>query len=201
MKKERAVFLDRDGTINVEVNYLNNVDQLNLIDGTARAIEMLNNKGFKVIIFTNQAAIARGYLSEDYLDVIHQELKNMLEAENAFIDAVYYCPHHPTAGTGAYTKNCQCRKPNPGMLLTAAEEHRIDLSASYTVGDKLSDLGAGHAVGCKNILVRTGYGREAEKEIPNHHFRPDYIADNLLAASKWILDENQGRFGDDTANR
>ncbi len=195
----QAVFLDRDGTINIEVNYLNNVDQLKLIDGTAKAIQMLNNKGFKVIVFTNQAAIARGYLTEDYLSVIHKEMKRILESQNAYIDAIYYCPHHPTAGDGVYTRTCDCRKPNPGMLLQAAQELDIDLSASYTVGDKMSDLAVGNAVHCKNILVRTGYGKEAEKEIPNYNFQPDYVADHLLAAAKWILEHNQGRHQNDSA--
>lgn len=197
--KYRAVFLDRDGTVNEEVNYLNNVDQLKLIDGTAEAVQLLNNMGFKVIIFTNQAAIARGFLSEDGLQVIHQEMKKMLAAQNARIDAIYYCPHHPTAGEGIYKKECECRKPNPGMLLQAAEDLDIDLSASFTVGDKMSDLAAGKAVHCKNILVRTGYGTETETEIPNYSFQPDYIADNLLEAAKWILKHHQGRPGNATA--
>lgn len=191
----RGVFLDRDGTINEEVNYLNKIDQLKLIDGTTEAIRLLNNAGYKVVVITNQAAIARGYLTEEYLTVIHAKMEKMLREGNAYLDAIYYCPHHPTAGLGSYKVDCRCRKPGSGMLEQAASELNIDLTASFIIGDKISDLGAGVAVGCSKILVRTGYGKKTEKEIQNYPFQPDYIALNLLEAVKWILKEdmNQGR--------
>lgn len=183
---DRAVFLDRDGTINTEVNYLNNIDQLKLIDGTPEAIQILNNMSFRVIVITNQAAVARGFLSEDYLQKINQTLCNMLAEKDAKIDAIYYCPHHPTAGKGRYLQDCDCRKPRPGMLLQAAKAWQIDLTQSYVIGDKLSDLQAGQAAGCRTIMVLTGYGREHREKIPHAGPVPDYIAGDLLDAAKWI---------------
>lgn len=184
---QRGIFLDRDGTINEEVEYLNNVDQLKLIDGATGAIRLLNNAGYKVVVITNQSGIAKGYLTEDQLAIIHAEFKKMLEKENAYIDAIYYCPHHPEAEVDAYRMDCDCRKPKPGMLTQAAKDLDLDLKSSFIVGDKISDLGAGDAAGCRKILVRTGYGKEMEKELPNTTFQANYIADNVLAAVKWIL--------------
>jgi D-glycero-D-manno-heptose 1,7-bisphosphate phosphatase len=189
----RGVFLDRDGTINEEVNYLRHPDQLRLIVGAAEAIKRLNEAGFKIVICTNQAGVARGYFSEPALQQIHLELIKMLRAQDAHVDAIYYCPHHPTAGIGVYKTDCNCRKPKPGLLQKAARELDIDLRQSFVVGDKPADLRAGDAVGCRTILVRTGYGFESEKELvgskaPSRgEFQPDHIADNLLEASRWIL--------------
>ncbi len=186
-RPHRAVFLDRDGTINTEVNYLNNIDQLKLIDGTPEAIQILNDMNLRVIVITNQAAVARGFLNEDDLTEIHQTLCNMLAEKGAMIDAVYYCPHHPTEGKDRYLQVCDCRKPRPGMLYRAAEDWRVDLTQSYVIGDKLSDLQAGAAAGCRTILVLTGYGREQRDQIPQSGLVPDYIADDLLEAAKWIV--------------
>jgi D-glycero-D-manno-heptose 1,7-bisphosphate phosphatase len=183
----RCVFLDRDGTINEEVNYLSHPEQLRLIDDAAEAIRLLNNAGFKVVVVTNQAGVARGYFSESTVDEIHQALKKNLREKEAQIDAIYYCPHHPVAGVGVYKIDCNCRKPKPGLLETAANELNLDLRQSFVVGDKISDLEAGKAVGCQNILVRTGYGRESEKEVSGYHWQPDFVADNLLEAAEWIL--------------
>jgi D-glycero-D-manno-heptose 1,7-bisphosphate phosphatase len=184
---DRCVFLDRDGTINEEVNYLSDPDQLRLIGGAAEAIKRLNGGGFKVVVITNQAGIARGYFSEATLQQIHRELEKMLRAQEAHIDAIYYCPHHPTAGIGVYKIDCNCRKPKPGLLERAARELNLDLRQSFVVGDKSADLQAGNAVGCRAILVRTGYGRESEMEMANGEFLPEHVADDLLEASRWIL--------------
>ncbi len=188
--KYQAVFLDRDGTVNEEINYLNKVEQLKLIEGAAEGIRMLREAGYKVVIVTNQAAIARGYLAEADLPLIHAALENMLAERGAALDAIYYCPHHPTAGVGAYKIDCECRKPKPGMLRKAAADLDIDLQASYVVGDKLSDLGAGEAVGCRTILVRSGYGREVEQGLAENA-RPDFIADDLAGAARWILSQRR----------
>jgi D-glycero-D-manno-heptose 1,7-bisphosphate phosphatase len=184
---DRCVFLDRDGTINEEVNYLSDPDHLRLIGGAAEAIKRLNGGGFKVVVITNQAGIARGYFSEATLQQIHRELEKMLRAQEAHIDAIYYCPHHPAAGIGVYKIDCNCRKPKPGLLEKAARELNLDLHQSFIVGDKPADLQAGVAVGCRPILVRTGYGRESEMEMADSEFQPEYVADDLLEASRWIL--------------
>lgn len=183
----RCVFLDRDGTINEEVSYLSRPDQLRLIAGAAEAIKQLKHAGLKVVIVTNQAGVARGYFSEPALQQIHLELEKMLRAQEAHIDAIYYCPHHPTAGIGVYKINCSCRKPKPGLLERAARELSLDLHQSFMAGDKPADLQAGEVVGCRTILVRTGYGLESEKELTGGEFQPDHIADDLLEASRWIL--------------
>jgi len=185
----RAMFLDRDGTINEEVNYLSHPKQLRLIGGAAEAIRLFNHAGLKVVIVTNQAGVGRGYFSEQAVHEIHAALEKSLLAQEARVDAIYFCPHHPTAGVGAYKMNCHCRKPKPGLLEKAASELKIDLRQSLVVGDKISDLAAGHAVGCKNVLVRTGYGREAEKEFSNYSWQPEFIGDDLLEAARWILQQ------------
>lgn len=159
---------------------------MKLINGAAEAIKLLKKTGFKVVIFTNQAGIARGYFSEQTLQRIHQVMENMLQAQGAYLDAIYYCPHHPTEGIGLYRITCNCRKPGPGMLLRAAGELGIDLSRSFVVGDKMSDLEAGRLVGCQGILVRTGYGLEAEKQLSHYKFKPHHIAANILEAARWI---------------
>ena len=198
---QRGVFLDRDGTINEEVEYLSNVDQLKLIDGATEAIRLLNNAGYKVVVITNQSGIARGYITEAQVKAIHTELEKMLQKENAHIDGIYYCPHHPEAEVDAYRVDCDCRKPKPGMLMQAANDLGIDLKNSFIVGDKISDLGAGDAAGCRKILVRTGYGKEMEKELRNVSFQADHITDNVLDAVKWIISQakNQERDSDATS--
>ena len=184
-----AVFLDRDGTINYEVTYLATVDQLELINGAGQGIHDLNRAGLKTVVITNQSAIARGFLTEETLHNIHDNLHDQLRLHDATLDAIYYCPHHPTAGTPPYRRKCSCRKPNPGMLQQAAEELNIDLTRSYVVGDKVSDLEVGMRAGCKSILVRTGYGSEVEEDLTSLTLQPTYVADDLREAASWILQQ------------
>ena len=186
----RAVFLDRDGTINVEVGHLDDKSKLALIEGAAEGIALLRDGGFKVVIVTNQSVIARGRISEAKLRQIHLALTELLSANGARFDALYYCPHHPDEGGGDYTASCDCRKPQPGMLLQASRELEVDLPRSYIVGDKLSDLEAGRAAGCRQILVRTGYGSRSEAMLDGRAPRPDHIADDLLDAASWIMEQD-----------
>ena len=153
-----AVFLDRDGTIIEEVNYLARVDQVKLIPGAADAIARLNRAGAPVVVVTNQAGVARGYFPEERVAEIHAHLSALLAESGARVDAYYHCPHHETEGVGPYRVACDCRKPAPGMLLAAAREWRLDLTRSWVIGDKLCDLAAGAAAGCSTVLVRTGHG-------------------------------------------
>jgi D-glycero-D-manno-heptose 1,7-bisphosphate phosphatase len=182
-----GVFLDRDGTINEEVNYLGHPEQLRLLAGAAEAIKLLNGAGFKVVVVTNQAGVARGYFSEGAVHEIHGVLQKMLSDHGARLDAIYYCPHHPTAGLGVYKEDCNCRKPKPGMLERAAKDLNINLRESFVVGDKISDLEAGYAVGGRNILVHTGYGLESENEFSGCAWRPEFVASDLLEAARWIV--------------
>ena len=185
-KKKGAVFLDRDGTIIEEVNYLRHPAEIRLLPGAARALRIMQER-YPLVIVTNQAGVAWGYFDEQRLEEIHRHLEGLLNMEEGRLAGIYYCPHHPEAVCTSYRQECQCRKPKPGMLQAAARDLAIDLSKSYTVGDKLSDIGAGKNAGTKTILVRTGYGKEHEKQIAGSPFCPDYIADNLLAAVNWIL--------------
>jgi D-glycero-D-manno-heptose 1,7-bisphosphate phosphatase len=154
-----------------------------LIPGAAEAIRALNDAGYLVIVVTNQAGIARGYYDEAALHVLHDHLHASLAAQDARIDAVYFCPHHPD-----FTGACACRKPMPGMLTQAAADHGIDLTHSWLVGDSAGDLGAARAVGCRAILVRTGYGRAVESALAAGAApRPDAIVDDIGAAARWIL--------------
>lgn len=178
-----ALFLDRDGVIVEEVHYLSDPAQLSLIPGSAEAISHLNRNGIPVIIVTNQSGIARGYYPPSRVDEIHGRLSSLLAVHGAHIDRYYYCPHHPTEGFGPYLGSCECRKPRPGMLLKAAAELGLDLSRSYMVGDKLSDLEAGVNAGCRAILVRTGCGRVVSCSLNNAEELVNiHVADDLFEA-------------------
>jgi D-glycero-D-manno-heptose 1,7-bisphosphate phosphatase len=179
---QRAVFLDRDGTINIERDYLFRCGDFAFIAGVPAAIKQLNTAGFLVIVVTNQSGVARGYYSEADVDNLHNYIQQQLSLIGAHVDAFYYCPHHPDKGIGAYRKVCSCRKGEPGMLLTAAAEHSIDLASSFIVGDKLADVQAGLAAGCKPVLVLTGYGAEEQNKVP----APTTVCADLPAAVRLI---------------
>ncbi len=185
-----AVFLDRDGTMIEEVNYLSSPEQVRLIPGTVEAIRRWNHLGVKVVVVTNQAGVARGYFPESRVAEVHSHLSAVLAEGGATIDAYYHCPHHPDHGVGEFRIDCECRKPAPGMLLWAARDLGIDLTRSWMIGDKLSDLWAGAAVGCRTLLVRTGYGAEIPAEtIPSEELRLAGIVDDLAAAlAFWSTD-------------
>jgi D-glycero-D-manno-heptose 1,7-bisphosphate phosphatase len=157
-----AVFLDRDGVIIDDVNYLAFPDQVRILPGSAEAIAALNRAGWPVVVVTNQAGVARGYFSQQAVVRVHRYLAEQLAPFGAAIDAFYFCPHHPEAEIEAYRLACRCRKPRPGMLVRAAAELHLDLTQSWMIGDRESDLEAGAAVGARTILVRTGYGSTAD---------------------------------------
>jgi len=181
----RAVFLDRDGVITQEPpHYAHELSQLKLIPKSADAIRLLNENGFVVIVASNQAGIAHGYYREEDAILFHQAMKENLAKEGAYIDAIYYCPHHPEAKIERYRVDCNCRKPKPGMLTRAESELNIDLKQSFIVGDKLSDIEAGKRAGCKTIMVRTGYGVE---ELKSNEIDCDYVANDLHDAVQHIL--------------
>jgi D-glycero-D-manno-heptose 1,7-bisphosphate phosphatase len=183
IKARRAVFLDRDGTINVEKEYLHRVEDFEFIPVAPQAVRLLNDAGFLVIVVTNQSGIARGYYDETALEMLHGHMERELARFGAAVDACYFCPHHPQHGIGDYRQECACRKPLPGMLHQAAADLGIDLSASYIIGDKLADVEAGLKAGCRPLLVRTGYGRAEEAALPEGV--PAY--DDILAATRAII--------------
>lgn len=155
--KQKAVFLDRDGTINKYVGFLRDIDQFELIDGVAEAIKKINNSGYLAIVVTNQPVIARGEVTFGELEEIHNKMETLLGLEGAYLDAIYFCPHHPHKGYEGEVPelkfDCDCRKPKPGMLLQAAKDFNIDLSQSYMVGDSESDVLAGENAGCMGIML------------------------------------------------
>lgn len=161
----KAVFLDRDGTINIEKKYLYKIEDFEFIDGAQNAIKLLNDSGYKVIVITNQAGIARGYYNEGDVENLHLYISEELRKYGAHIDAFYYCPHHPSEGKGIYKINCDCRKPKSGLYRRAIEEFNISAQESYVVGDKVSDLIPGIALNMKAILLETGYGKEEKNNI------------------------------------
>jgi D-glycero-D-manno-heptose 1,7-bisphosphate phosphatase len=184
----RAVFLDRDGTVNVEVGYLRDLANLRLIDGAGAAIRRLNEAGLKVVLVTNQSGVARGYFPESLVNEAHVRLDRMLREEGARIDAVYYCPHHPTEGNSSYTVACDCRKPGTGLIDRAARDLDIDVKQSYMVGDKWSDVELGQRAGARSILVQSGFAPDEPGNIrPAHVSDPDFIAHTILEAAEWIV--------------
>jgi len=160
-----AVFLDRDGVILEESGHPGDPDRAVMVPGAAEAVRRLHEAGLLVIVVTNQSGVARGEYPESAVDAVHRRIDELLAAEGARVDAFYYCPHHPTEGKAPYRVACDCRKPRPGMLLRAADDWGIDLSASFLIGDKLSDLEAGASVGCRTILVETGHGKGQAQEL------------------------------------
>jgi D-glycero-D-manno-heptose 1,7-bisphosphate phosphatase len=163
METRAAVFLDRDGVVIEEVNYLSSPSQVRLLPGAAEAIAALNRLGVPAIVVTNQAGVAHGYFPESLIADVHARLDELLARQGARVDRYEYCPHHPAGTIAEYRIQCACRKPAPGMLLRAAGEYGVDLGRSWLVGDKLSDLEAGLRAGCRVVLVRTGYGRQMER--------------------------------------
>jgi D-glycero-D-manno-heptose 1,7-bisphosphate phosphatase len=184
----RAVLLDRDGTVCEEVGYVDHVSRIRLLPGSADAIRRVREAGFKVVVVTNQAGVARGFFTEELVQEAHHRLRELLAAEGASVDAIYYCPHHPDAGDPPYRKDCDCRKPRPGMLLRARDEIGIDPARSYVVGDSMRDIEAGRRFGAATILVLTGYGRgEQEHRREARTGEPDHVAEDLPDAVDWIL--------------
>ncbi len=184
----RAVFLDRDGTINEEVGYLRSLDDLILIEGAADGIRLLNGLGLLVVVATNQSGVARGYFDESFVSCVHAEIDRRLSQEGARVDAWYVCPHHPTEGRDAYRMSCGCRKPAPGLLLRAGKDLGIDLARSWFVGDTARDMECASAAGTRGILVLTGKGRLALSRIEGRNARPEFVAPDLAAACRWIRD-------------
>ena len=183
--KEIAVFLDRDGTINEEMGYINHPSRFVLLPRTVAAIKRLNDTGVKVVVVTNQSGAARGYFPSSLVEEVHARLRSLLAAAGVHLDGIYTCLHSPQDG-------CACRKPQPSLILQAARELNIDLSRSYVVGDRHNDIQTGANAGVKGILVLTGYGRgEYEHFGRTWNVQPAHIAGDLLDAAEWIIKDLQ----------
>ena len=185
----RAVFLDRDGTINEDVGHITDPEMFQLIPDSVEAMKRLRKAGFCLPLITNQAGVERGLMTEQHLNRVLAAFQDLLDKEGTYLDGVYYCPHHPDEGIGAYKQNCDCRKPGAEMLKRAARDLDIDLSPSYMIGDHWSDVLAGVAAGCQGIMLRTGHGpKEIDRLAPQELEKAAYVADNLSEATDWILD-------------
>lgn len=156
--RHKAVFLDRDGTLNVEKEYLHRIADFEFIPGAPEAVRRLKAAGWLVVVVTNQSGVARGYFGLDQVERLHAHLQRELQRAGTAIDGFYVCPHHPAAGQGEFRRDCDCRKGQPGLLLRAAADWGIDLRQSYMIGDKAADIEAGRRAGCTPLLVLTGYG-------------------------------------------
>jgi len=184
-----AIFLDRDGTINEQMGYINHLSRFHLLPGVGEAIRRLNEHDLPVVVVTNQSGLARGYFPESLLDAVHAEMHRLLALAGARLDGLYVCPHHPEAKDERYRLNCSCRKPKTGLLEQAARELGLDLARSYMVGDRWSDLRCGAAAGATSLLVLTGYGRGDLCYIgPGQAIQPAHVAEDLAAAVQWILE-------------
>lgn len=183
--KQRAVFIDRDGTINKYVGFLTDIEDFELIDGVTDAIKKINSSGYLAIVVTNQPVVARGEVSFSELDQIHNKMETLLGKEGAYLDAIYYCPHHPHKGYEGEVEelkiDCECRKPKPGMLLKAAGDFNIDLTRSWMIGDVENDIKAGNAAGCRTILIG------------DSNFGQDISAQNLYDAVNKCMDISEAK--------
>ncbi len=188
-----GVFLDRDGTLNTEVSFLRSPEELVMIPGAARAVRRLNEKGFAVCVITNQSGIARGFIREADLIPIHARLRDELRLEGATLNQIYYCPHHPVAGSAPYNIECDCRKPKPGMLQRGAEEFGLDLKRSFVVGDSIVDIEAGNFVGAGSILVQTGFGKKTLETCNEKNIPIQFVADSIVEAADYIIKQVEGR--------
>lgn len=189
INRQKAIFLDRDGVINKEVSYLCRPEQLEILEGSTRAVRKINHSDYLAIVATNQSAVARGLCSEEDIAGVNQKLDALLGEKHAYLDGIYYCPHHPDKGfegeNARYKIECECRKPNTGMIRQAQRDFNIDLKKSFIIGDTTSDIMTGINACIKTILVRTGYAGKDRK----YDCRPDFIFENLKEAVDFIMDD------------
>ncbi len=188
--KRPAIFIDRDGTINEQMGYINHLSRFHILPGVSEAIKSLNDSNYLAIVITNQSGIARGYFPLELLESLHSFMIETLEKDGAKIDDIFYCPHYPNSKIEEYAIACDCRKPKTGMISQAQEKFDIDLENSYMIGDHYTDLEFASNAGIKSIMVKTGYGLgEVEYLLSDLPCQPVYVADDLLDAVKWILNK------------
>lgn len=180
---QTAVFLDRDGTISHEIGYITEPDKFYLYDFSPKAIKRLNSLNVRIIVVTNQACVAKGLCGEDSINAVNGRMINLLNADGAYIDDVFFCPHHVDGTVKEYAIECSCRKPKTGMIAKAVKKYHIEVENSFVVGDKISDVEMGYSAGTQTILVMTGHGRQALDTIRQKKLTlPHYTAENLLEA-------------------
>lgn len=191
MTKKRAVFLDRDGTINKDVGYPNSFHLIEVYPFSFEAVRKINESGLLAVVITNQSGVGRGLIEEENLHDIHEKMRMVFSEHNARFNGFYYCPHYTLSKNPKYKKDCSCRKPNPGMACQAAQDLHIDLQNSYMIGDKEEDVLFGLNIKATPVLVLTGFGQDSLQKLRTKGIEPAHVAKNLLDAVKWILDREK----------
>jgi D-glycero-D-manno-heptose 1,7-bisphosphate phosphatase len=189
--KRKAVFLDRDGTLNVDSAYPSRYEDIAVYPESFEAVRKFNRAGLLAVVVTNQSAVGRGLLTEDALNDIHRRLRASFASHGSRLDAIYYCPHYALAADPRYGRECDCRKPGTGLALRAAADLGIDLGNSYMIGDKAEDIVFGLNIRAVSVLVMTGSGRESLAKLREQGLEPAYVAETILQAADWILDRER----------
>ena len=190
--KKPAVFIDRDGTVNEQMGYINHLSRFIILPGVVEAIRALNHHGFHVIVVSNQSGVARGYFPIDLVHEIHEFMKGHFRKNRATVDGIFFCPHHPGGSVPGYAIQCNCRKPKTGLIDQACKSMDIDLSNSYVIGDRCEDIELAENAGMKGILVKTGYGLgEIDHVLPFKAVKPAHIGEDLFHAVQWIMNEER----------
>ena len=190
MKSNRAIFLDRDGTLNEDPGYLGNHEQVVLLPTVGEALSILKNQfNFLLIVISNQSGVARGLITEEDVKNVNQRINELLANYNVSIDDFFYCTAHPDFSSD---DECLCRKPSPQMILEASEKFKIDISESYLIGDNISDIECAYNAGCKSILVKTGFGLDSINVLQKQNKFPSFVAENLMDAANFIIKDISG---------
>jgi D-glycero-D-manno-heptose 1,7-bisphosphate phosphatase len=184
---KRAVFLDRDGTLNEDAGYPGNFGQITVYAGSYEAVRSLNEAGLLAIVVSNQSGVGRGFFGEAEVRIIHREMAAAFAARGARIDAFYFCPHFEGSADPRFDVACDCRKPQPGLALRAAADFGIDLAGSYMIGDKPDDIAFARKIGAASVLVLTGQGRDSRRRLRAAGLEPDHVAAGVLTAARWII--------------
>ena len=191
--KKPAVFIDRDGTINEQMGYINHESRFRILPRVPQAIRMLNRQGFLVLVVSNQSGVARGYYPLDLVKTLHRLMVTRMREKRGNIDGVFFCPHHPAGSVPEFSRDCDCRKPKTGLIEQACKSFEIDLRRSFVVGDMCTDIELAHRAGLKGVLVKTGYGLgEIEYILRHKTTKPVHIAEDLLDAVRWIVRSGDG---------
>lgn len=191
--KKPAVFIDRDGTVNEQMGYINHLSRFVMLSGAAEAIKLLNSHQYLTIIVSNQSGVARGYYPIELVNEVHAHMKALMKEEGAFVDGIYFCPHHVKGSVPEYSIPCNCRKPKTGLIEKACKDFDIDMANSYVIGDRYSDIELAMRLDIKGVLVATGYGLgDLDYVFPRLTYRPSYVAQDLLHAVRWII-EKEGK--------
>lgn len=187
-RQNKAAFIDRDGNLIHETGYLNSVDKVKFYSRSIKALRLLKDKGYKVIVVTNQSGVARGYITEAFVKSVHAHIDSLLKKHGLKIDGYYYCPHHAKkAIIKKYLVDCGCRKPKTGMIKAAQKKFNINLKESFVIGDKLTDVHLGKNAKMKTALVMTGYGKKETKLIKSEYDKPDIKAKDIYQAVRLLV--------------